>query len=408
MNRGVLTLTLRNATPMLVGWYEPRLADPRGLREAELKGIWRYWARVVIAGALYDKGMLVGRIAEGLLRRPSREESEAIACYTGRIMGLGYAGSKGAEQSRFRIEVEAPEDLYNRIDRYPRRARDRVPQRVSLLTIDESVEYIRSGTRFKVLVKQTRSKYREAEEVALKILILSLQLQGVGKGGRRGLGSLDLLEIDSPFKVSGELRELINDIYFRASNIVTSYKEECAKGLNEDKPSDRLPPLPSLSRAEIKMRDSSAPIFGIYMVRSKSRSLDFNDIERFFVRTHRCRVLFGNPICEDDIRREHVGWFLGLPRSQRGTGYVIKGRDIDRRSSPIYVSYHGGGNRYGAGAYIAFSLSTDWPPEIEWRGGGRRSININEQEILKAYKITYNEFQQYIEKLGGSLSRVWP
>jgi CRISPR-associated protein Cmr1 len=65
-----LVLEVTNSTPMLTGWYSPELVDPQGLRVTEVKGVWRWWARAVIGGALYDECMLVGECRGGILNRP--------------------------------------------------------------------------------------------------------------------------------------------------------------------------------------------------------------------------------------------------------------------------------------------------------------------------------------------------
>lgn len=43
-----ITIEVVNSTPLLVGWYDPNLVDPLGLRTTEIKGIWRWWARAII------------------------------------------------------------------------------------------------------------------------------------------------------------------------------------------------------------------------------------------------------------------------------------------------------------------------------------------------------------------------
>jgi CRISPR-associated protein Cmr1 len=48
------------ATPMIVGWFEPGQLDPLGVRATEVKGLWRWWARAFVAGAMYDLGLFEG------------------------------------------------------------------------------------------------------------------------------------------------------------------------------------------------------------------------------------------------------------------------------------------------------------------------------------------------------------
>ncbi|MEM1560443.1 MAG: type III-B CRISPR module RAMP protein Cmr1, partial [Ignisphaera sp.] len=105
MSKSVLKLKLKNTTPLLVGWYDPYKQDPMGIRATEIKGLWRWWCRAFIAGAMYDQNMLIGKDGKDVYLIPSDEEAEAISCFVGKILGLGYAGKKGAESSRFKLSI---------------------------------------------------------------------------------------------------------------------------------------------------------------------------------------------------------------------------------------------------------------------------------------------------------------
>ncbi|HEU97784.1 MAG TPA: CRISPR-associated protein Cmr1, partial [Fervidicoccus fontis] len=74
----ILRLKVTNFTPLLVGWYEPNIVDPIGLRPTELKGIWRWWARAFACGVLYDGG--------------SNPLPSDLVKIVGKDLGLGYAG----------------------------------------------------------------------------------------------------------------------------------------------------------------------------------------------------------------------------------------------------------------------------------------------------------------------------
>jgi hypothetical protein len=66
------------------------------------------------------------------------------------------------------------------------------------------------------------------------------------------------------------------------------------------------------------------------------------------------------------ITAKRLAWYMGLPRSQpkSGTGYVS---DLNRRASPLFVSIH------SQFTLVSSFLSSDWPNEIHWRGGGKNS-----------------------------------
>ncbi|MCX8199822.1 MAG: type III-B CRISPR module RAMP protein Cmr1 [Sulfolobales archaeon] len=391
------SIEVSNTTPLLAGWYEPRQIDAlQGLRSTEIKGLWRYWARAITAGALYDKGLLVGRKVDGVNKVPSTLEAKAISCLIGKIMGLGYVGDSGAEQSRFKIRVEPLVPMRSVIKVYRKGFREL--QRVSLLTIKEGLSYIDKGAKFRITVRLERPKFRSAEEQALKVLVLALQLSGVGKGGRRGLGSLDVLTVNG-VSIPNKLHELIEDVYAAALDIVKAHKEckleEFSRSLQQT-----LPPMPSLSKQYFQ---------GVAVSSVSIANISFNDAHSFFLRSHRCRKLTNNPICFDDIRNNQVGWFLGLPREQGGRGYLIpkwiRERDITRRASPLHVTYHEKNNVFGSGAYFTTLLSGDWPAVIMWNG---KNMNIDDRAIVDAYKIVIGELQQYVNACNANLSRVWP
>ncbi|MCS7099859.1 MAG: hypothetical protein NZ925_05920, partial [Sulfolobales archaeon] len=104
MNR--VEITVVNATPLLVGWYRPELPDPRGLRATEIKGIWRWWARAFVGGALFDLGLLKGSRTKDVLLAPTKDEIECVAKIVGEELGLGMAMGRVSRPSKFSIVVE--------------------------------------------------------------------------------------------------------------------------------------------------------------------------------------------------------------------------------------------------------------------------------------------------------------
>jgi CRISPR-associated protein Cmr1 len=416
-----LALEVTNSTPMLVGWYSPELVDPQGLRATEVKGIWRWWARAVIGGALYDECMLVGKSSDEILRKPTSDEieSKSISCLVGKILGLGYATREGAEASRFTLKIET---LTQGLERRVRCAsREEGYKRMELLSLGKGTMYYLPGVTFRITVDRVRSRYSDAENLAVKILVLALQLMGVGKGSRRGLGSLDLNSLDSRITIPSELRKLLDEVYNEAKDIVKKYAKECP-GINVKPCNERsLPPMPVISKLTNKdvgvRADINFNIASVYLIRSSSKDPQemFRDIHNFFVRSERCRKLYNNPKCYDWLRKNLKAWILGLPRTQRDprtridTGYRIKIEDVDRRASPIIVSYHSRNNRFGDGVFATFILSADWPRKMEWTGGGgTRPIGLDEVRVVNAISTAFNEFRNYIVKAGYSLDRVWP
>jgi len=424
-----VTLRVSNTTPLLTGWYDPDRVDPQGLRATEIKGIWRWWARAIIGGSLYDKRMLIGEGGHDIIRKPSRVEASLINCLVGRILGLGYTSPEGSESSRFTLIVDPIDsvrisELEIKKEEEGRHKRRIEYQRLNLLTLKKEdkkikiLRYIDPGHEFKITVKRIRTRYTDAEDLALRILILALQLQGLGKGARRGLGSLDIMDITG-INIPKGLGELINTIYESALNIVERYSGECKQSIVRSFDKPVLPPIPVISKSSYQGNS----VASIYVIEGVADLGGFRNVHNFFVRTERCRVLHRSPICYDMLRRTLQAWILGLPRSQRDpriktdTGYIVKG-EVNRRASPIMISYHSKDNLFGSGVFVTFTMSGDWPRKLEWvrvvsdkQGRARRKgqpLSLNEQDIVQAMRTAFREFKDYIGRLGYRMVGVWP
>lgn len=404
MSSTTISLQLETSTPLLQGWYDPNLADQRWLRPTEVKGVWRWWSRAVVAGVLFDNGYIVGRAGGECVVELRNEEAKAITCYVGKIFGLGYASESGSEASRHNLFIrsvitgKAPHSLTNL-------------QRVKLLTIGgRTVEYIPPGTRYTLEI-EVRHRYRDAELLALKIILLALQFMGIGKGSRRGLGSVDISMDSRALDYLGapkSVSELVKDIYEEAEDIVKRYPKECSLDkLQTGAQALELPPVPALSRKYLPKGLCVSPMYVYKDVQYNK----FVGIHNFFVRSERCRTLYGTPVCNDDLRSRLSAWVLGLPREQRGTGYAITSKNITRRASPLTIAFHSKNNVFGSGVFLSLFISGDWPKELMWSDGFRTRINIDINNILEAHRVLQEELNSYLEKLGlNSLDevRIWP
>jgi len=385
-----LVIEVQNSTPLLVGWYDPLKQDVIGLRPTEIKGLWRWWARAFIAGALYDLGILKGEESNEVLLTPTKDSVITISYLVGKVLGLGYVGrGEESEASRFTLYVEGgvkPKLLHDKL------------QRITLLTIRRRVEGVDVGQRFRVIIRKRVSKYPEAEDLALKILILTLQLSGIGKGSRKGLGSLDILS--EPPSTSKDIKSLIKDVYSSCCEVIEKYKTYVRTSpVFRESECFNFPPLPLISKNSI---------YGVKISQIlRVRNVRFEVLHNFFIRSERCRVLHNNPRCDDDIRRNYVAWFLGLPREQRSTGYIIT--KVSRRASPIILSYHSNRNFFGDGGLLTILISGDWPKEITWRGvGSSKRISIDCKAIINAFNIVFNEYNQYLRKFNANIETIWP
>jgi CRISPR-associated protein Cmr1 len=81
-----------------------------------------------------------------------------------------------------------------------------------------------------------------------------------------------------------------------------------------------LPPFPAAARG----------FFEVYKV-----SAGFPDVHNIFLRPNRARLAAGSFAAPDPMDRD--AWFFGLPRSQRGTGYMDPQGGNLRRPSAVFA-----------------------------------------------------------------------
>jgi len=333
----LVELELRLETPLFAGGHDPlKLDELWFLRPSGIKGVWRWWARALVAGALYDAGQLEGQAKSDILRAPTREEDSKIAEIVGIKMGLGYAGpqAKLSTASKYSLVVDA----IGSIDRYKRiyrggpvqiRETRRIDlQRATLLALglekSQGIEYLVPGARFQLKVEEQLEATKEAVEAALSALSLALILSCFGKGGRRGLGCFEVRRARGRYAYLFDARVPIAERIWRGINAVRRLigikAVESGQGT--------LPPLSSVSSRELaggyKVGDHILRLCQVIEVRgeAKPRHLEtlLGNLHNFFLRGYRTRKLFGDYCKPDTLRQRYVAWILGLPREQRGTG----------------------------------------------------------------------------------------
>lgn len=443
-----IILELTNTSPMLVGWYDPQEPDLLGLRTTEVKGLWRWWCRAFIGGVMYEKGLLRGDSIKDVYLVPRREEVSIISHLIGEVMGLGRVGKEGSVSSRFRIWSQPVSEV--RIAEFEGEKREY--QRIGLLSFGgRSVKGIPPGTRFRLYVRRIaevseiqclrlndrklrqtiindREKIRKSENTALKILILSLQLSGIGKGARRGLGSLDIINIKSKninglsyeeLKTKG-LKQLIEEVHEECKSIVNDFIDFCydsSRDFSKEVSRD-LPPIPVVTKEYIH-DDGDFRLTNI-LIAGKGSLGEFKEIHNFFLRSRRS---YGRDV--DELRRRYDAWIMGLPRSARGardeleTGYKIVSKDITRRASPIFIAFHTGRNVLGPGIYVTTLISGDWPSKLthysvkpgrnfERNYVYKKEIYIDKKIILDASRTLLDEFYDFLSKRGILYRDVWP
>jgi CRISPR-associated protein Cmr1 len=444
----LVELELELETPLFMGGHDlSKLDETWFLRPSAVKGIWRWWARALVAGALYDAGELKGVRGQGILKVPSPEEASKISETVGKKMGLGYADPQGklSRASDYLLVVEsvnADEFASSRFRGWEGQQMEQL-QRVSLLTLSrerkrKELEHLTSGARFRLMIEERLPVGHKEAEAALSALSLALTFSGFGKGCRRGLGCLRVIG------ACGRYAELFDP------KVPEVERLRCAIGAARrllgikaiEDSARELPPLPVISTKRLAVsraiRGCDLRPFQVLKVSGDSPGQLLRDLHNFFLRGVRVRRLFGDYKAEDHLRKRLDAWVLGLPRKQKQwlkiedpkkeggqrqkvqeveveLGYFIKGEGIERRASPLMLAVHGNV------AYLSIFVSADWPARLEWRGEPKvkkdkeakleiktESIELDEMRIVGAMANALEELIDYVEKCKLTVSFICP
>ncbi|MCS7122889.1 MAG: hypothetical protein NZ908_02970 [Candidatus Micrarchaeota archaeon] len=347
----LLSATLTNDTPVFLGGYDTKYArdgSSEGLRTQSLKGLLRYWMRVYLAGAGYELNRIdeeVNKICGGKIQNDLHASVIKLGCKIEEDEPVHSLTPELREVPRIRLLTLARQDLT-----FARKIKARI-----------SLQYMKSiAENSKILI--------------IGSLVTGLLLSGIGKMGRRGFGCFSIqIEEDETrlFRIVNALFspnptdkriELIKEIISITKKSIT----DSAYTLNG------IPEIHAMHPDYCKM---------FYIpLKTKDTLTALRELQGFTVRPIRSRVL---PM--DEITREHLAWFMGLPRSQRGTGYFT---NAERRASPIFISVH------KEFALVSFFRSRDWPSDIQWKGRGNKSLKA---DIERAFDTVTESFMQYMK-----------
>lgn len=397
----MIGLRLESETPLFLGGYDTNFDPNDPFRAQSLKGLWRYWLRAYIAGAMHEAGLLRCEKGKTTVCDIKNEELDFLRKKTENILGgLGSA-------SKFRLIVDETKST-----EYGMEQKVRVAPRFKLLTLGgRRPTYGRVYAKIRV-EKAPHVKHLNENEVKLALgsLLTALSLNGLGKMGRRGFGTFSI-KFDEPGIFSRFLKgeeldlEKIGELINETLNAARSYIEKEGKGHG-------IPPMDCVSRVKLDLSDvqgssklfsKEAPVFAVIRAKSRKSALDqVIDLQNFFYRPGRGKVL-GFMITDADrsrdlLVRNRLSWFLGLPRSQRNTGYM----DTDRRAGPIHLAVH------EAGAFFTVFLSGDWPRKLRWRGYREKPLEIDFNDIKNAYLASISLLENYLERLGYSYEVIYP
>lgn len=423
----LIKLILENETPVFLGSYDTQFHIEDAFRLQSLKGLWRYWLRAYIAGAMYELGLLRSVVRRGNMLATATEESlNTLLRLTQNILG----GTERASRLRLVLEGYYSRGYYttgyHRIDKV---------QRVRLLTIPERRVYYARQLKVNISLNTslgiTERELGESEiKLAIGSLLTGLTLSGIGKMSRRGVGTFKVTLVDNIgvfkkfLKRDGALdlnriKDILKYTLDSAKNYVRSHvQKEITGGPND------LPPLGTVSEYEVPLGKISlekqpsflsesykVPVFIVYSVKFDKHILDVvTELQDFFYRPGRIRRIYGSPIArteyghaQDFITARKYSWYLGLPRTQRDTGY-IPSRGIERRASPIILAVHKGL------AFISVQLSSDWPRDLKWRNhlGQELPITLSRERVLKTHCEVLGYLEEYLKHLKYTPKVIYP
>lgn len=211
-------LELENITPVIIGGYNARpYSSVLGLveepRPTEIKGMWRWWARALVSGALIeDKKIDVGSIAKA---------DEIIA----HVLG-GRIGEK-LKPSKVLLKIKLLEKNVDKLSDYNKDSKDNKDSIVRLKLLAQGIEdweYEERFTAYKGLkLKIKIYKYLSPGtsvptsfyEFAIASLLLSLVFSGLGAITTRAFGSVKVKinRTAGYLKESQKFKELLDDLY---------------------------------------------------------------------------------------------------------------------------------------------------------------------------------------------------
>lgn len=334
----LVELALASSTPLSLGGYDTlssrhlsrgEIKEP--LRTQSIKGVIRWWTRAIIAGVLYTKGLNGKKLINDTIK------------YSSLVWG---SSAKGASGLKIHSQLESMQPLTSK-------EKNMLSSHSRLILIGLSKRKKESKGDPAALFKKIRGTLTlekavwstlpsQAIRLGVYSLVLSFTLGCLGKASRRGLGCFDINVIDS----NQHICSLANKAMIGEPIDLIKTTIQTAKELTDTRDkvdSYKLPSIPAIARG----------VFRLYRCQlGRLAPLEASVLfSQCITRKHR----------RDKLVTRKIAWILGLPRSQKGTGYEPKERDVERRASPIIFSVH---NKWG---YMSVFYSSDWPSRIIWR-----------------------------------------
>ena len=357
----LFSANLTNDTPVFLGGYDMLYGRDNvneGLRTQSLKGLLRYWMRVYLAGAGYKSiEEKVNSICGGRIKEAMRASMIKLRCET------------------FKDEL----DNMNRLN-------NTNIARIKLLRLNKELNFAKS-LNVRISLHTINDMNKNDKILVVGSLVTGLLLSGIGKMGRRGFGC---------FTVNSENGD--KDI----EDLIKSTRDAFSNS-NPEKRIESINDIISTTRKYINSNNVSPNglprIHALHPDYCKIFYLSFNkhkrpldvirDLQNFVLRSSRSKLK------SDPITKNHLAWFLGLPRSQNNKGYIVN-KGISRRASPLFIAVH------KDFALVSIFKSRDWPCKIEWSNKSKKvTIDIDESKINDAFDKVIETFNRYINSTSG-------
>jgi CRISPR type III-B/RAMP module RAMP protein Cmr1 len=406
--------------------YSSTLSLQEKIRTSEIKGIWRWWARVLLATALYNKGYNVTN-----LQKLDKYISETVG------------GEKNPSKFILKISCkeirEGDKISPSRIQEIPRiklllRLRKEEQKQYKPYEIKKLETLININYNFQLtIIKSQRNIDRREMDFALYSLVLALLLSGTGSLLNRGFGKI---KIDLKVCINDELRESLKRLYSSKNeedvrNNLNSFIKNAINSaeryllfLEENKKldyaklsgSNKEPIIPMFIDDYFKLEILKVPENkqgDILKCIGKSTS----KLEWKSYRLYKSTTENLDSKKKEEVYKEHGiqyhTWILGMPRSSEVEGTTTGYIGIDRRISSVAFSLLKSNlNVY----YIIIYgfLTYDWKNSIEYKGKdegkifeileNKGALNPVENSIIKpanirnVFEIAFETSKTILEK----------
>lgn len=439
--RKIMEIKLSSISPASIGGYDT-FADAIP-RLTSIRGISRWWARALIGGWAYDNQYdiidtiqkIIPRIFGGQLKRNNVEE------HVSSLLDFRFESisRKSTLSQHFRIDLlfmklntairrassrrdgkvrESLEELEKMCKFSPRireiiyidlkKAKDRF-NRMDWSTLTRILRSIREKLlrallmelEFKLIVyskaRVPTNSIVQYEYLGALSIVLALALGCIGKISRRGLGSFKIDILDTKLEELNDITGLVETLPSSARELIRSLRNITNEVMNYLSKQIVIKKVDSVKLPLISVITNNivehVPMFSIWLKENVNNVYD--EIKRLFLVTQHGSLARNLKFARKGKQSIKLAWYLGLPRSVKGAGYiesaVLKKENtkeirmlVERRASPLHVKV------FKNCVMILHFVSKDWPSEIIWRGATTQKIKISDNKILMAASIVNN------------------